>query len=435
MIMAKKFLYFQPEYVKKFKCDGSKCNARCCKGWTITIDDATYKKYSRIKPKEKAAEILSHMKFNSERNFYVLEMEKKFEIKKLDDEKRAFSVNLDDSLSCPFLTEEKLCGIQLEYGEKFLSQTCATYPRVTHKLGKFFERSLVLTCPVAAEKILFAQKPMKFNFVEVSEKVHGNHGKIGIHAKMEMSDVAAELLVKVQAAMISILQERTLPIDQRLIVLCFFIEELEEIYSRGMDEGEQRKLIAAYESKKFLAEQVPLMIQKVSFDAEKFIRLMMELFEAFYGVKEIQPDRTGHVFLNAVINTLQLHPDENNFVSLSEVVTNYKNLVDARKNFLEKYSTFLENYLVNELFVGLYPWIFHRRPTRSLSVFLITYKVFELFMFAATQNNLSSKNDLLKLTDWYVNQIDHADRLKEKIFAYLEEHKDFFELMESLFDK
>ncbi len=70
-----------------------------------------------------------------------------------------------------------------------------------------------------------------------------------------------------------------------------------------------------------------------------------------------------------------------------------------------------------------------------MSVFLITYKVFELFMFAATQNNLSSKNDLLKLADWYVNQIDHGDRLREKIFAYLEEHKDFFELLESLFDK
>ncbi len=321
--MAKKFLYFQPEYVKKFKCDGSKCNAHCCKGWTITIDDATYKKYSQIKPKDKAEEITACMKFDSERKEYVM--------------------TLKPNSFCPMLTEKNLCRLQANYGEKFLSKTCATYPRITHKLGKFFERSLVLTCPVAAEKILFAKEPLKFNFVEVSEKVHGNHGKIKLHTKMEMSDVAAELMIKVQAAMISILQERTLPIDQRLIVLCFFIEELEEIYSRGMDENEQRKLIAAYKSKKFLAEQVPLMIQKVSFDAEKFIKLMMELFEAFYGVKEIQMNKTGHVFLNAVINTLQLQPDENNFVSLSEVVTNYKNLVDARKNFSADYSTFLEN--------------------------------------------------------------------------------------------
>ena len=410
--MAKKFLYFQPEYVSKFKCNGSKCNARCCKGWRIDVDTATYKKYSQIKPKSKAEEIISHFEYNAEKDAYFLK-----------------------ERPCPYLTENKLCRLQLEYGEKFLSKTCATYPRVTHKLGKFFERSLTLTCPVAAEKILFAQKPMKFNFVEVSEKIHSNHGKIKFTTEMKMSDVAAELMLKVQSAMISILQERTLSIDQRLIVLCFFVDKLEEIYLRGMDEDEQRKLIAAYESKKFLAEQVPLMLQNIDFDAEKFIKLMMELFEAFYGVKEIQVDRTGHVFLNTVINTLQLRPDKNNFVSLSEVVTNYKNLADSRKKFSAEYSTFLENYLVNELFLNLYPWKHHYRPTRSLSVFLITYKVFELFVFAATQNNLSSKNDLLTLADWYSNQIDHSDRLKEKIFAYLEEQKDFFELIESLFDK
>ena len=70
------FLYFQPEYVSKFKCYGSKCNARCCKGWRIDIDAATYKKYSRIKPKSKAKEITSRMKFDSESGVYVIELAK-----------------------------------------------------------------------------------------------------------------------------------------------------------------------------------------------------------------------------------------------------------------------------------------------------------------------------------------------------------------------
>ena len=75
----KKFLYFQPEYVGKFKCDGSKCDARCCKGWTITIDAATYKKYSRIKPKSIAKEITSCMKFDSERGAYVVTLAENLE--------------------------------------------------------------------------------------------------------------------------------------------------------------------------------------------------------------------------------------------------------------------------------------------------------------------------------------------------------------------
>ena len=40
--MEKKYLYFQPEYVGKFKCDSSKCNNNCCeRSWEIDIDKET----------------------------------------------------------------------------------------------------------------------------------------------------------------------------------------------------------------------------------------------------------------------------------------------------------------------------------------------------------------------------------------------------------
>ena len=408
--MAKKFLYFQPEYVGKFKCDGSKCNAFCCvKKWNIIIDDAIYKKYSRIKPKDKAEEILSHIKHDDTKNHYLIKEN-----------------------PCPFLTENNLCELQLNYGEKFLCVTCATYPRITNKFGTFFERSLTITCPVAAEMILFNPEPMQFEFVEVSAKVHSNHGKISVTHKMEISTSVAELMIEIQVAMISILQERTLTIDQRLIVLCFFVDKLEEIYLRGMNEEELRKLIAIYESKEFLAKQVPNMLKSVEFDAEKFIRLMMELFESFYSVERIKLQNYSRIFLNPVVITLKAIPDENGQVSISEITTNYRNLAEAQKKFFEEHSTFLENFLVNEFFKELYPWIYHRRPTRSLSVFLVTYKVFELIMFSMAQNNLSDKNALLKLVDWYTDQSDHSHFLNDKIFVYLEEQKDFFVLMESL---
>ena len=413
--MAKKFLYFQPEYVDKFKCDGSKCNARCCKNWRIDIDAATYKKYSKLKPKSMAKEITSRMKF--------------------DDKHKAYVMTLNANGFCPMLTENNLCGIQLNYGVSFLSKTCSTYPRHTNAFGKFFERSLTMTCPVAAEMILFNQEPMTFEFVEVPEKIHSRNGKIALARKIEVSDIAADLMLEVQVAMISILQERTLSINQRLIVLCFFVDRLEEIYSNGLDEEAIRKLIAVYESKEFLSEQVPLMLQSVSFNAEKFIELMMNLLEAFYGVKEISTTIYDRVFLTAVINTLNIKPDEDNQISLTEIAANYERLAEARKKFWADYSTFLENYLVNELFFNLYPWKNNPRPSRSFSVYLLTCKVFELFLFSATQNDLSDKKDLLKLVDWYINQIDHAERLKEKIFAYLEEHKDFFELMDTLLEQ
>lgn len=147
--MTKKYLYFQPEYVREFKCDGSKCDARCCKNWNIEVDAQTHAQYSRIKPEVDAQKILSHIKFNADNKQYFVEMnEKKF---------------------CPFLNEKNLCRLQLKYGENFLSKTCTTFPRFTRDFGTFFERALALTCPVAAEMILFRDEPLLFELIETLE--------------------------------------------------------------------------------------------------------------------------------------------------------------------------------------------------------------------------------------------------------------------------
>ena len=194
--MEKKFLYFQPEYVNQFRCIGGECLNNCCdRSWVIDIDDATYKKYSQIQPEERAKEITAHFEYDDTQSKYMLK-----------------------GRPCPFLTPDKRCGIQLEYGEDFLSVTCATYPRHTYNFGKFFERSLTLTCPVAAEMILFQEKPMAFEFVEVPEKIHSGGGKIQI-GKVLASEDTVPLFLEMQIAMISILQARRFSIDQRLIIL------------------------------------------------------------------------------------------------------------------------------------------------------------------------------------------------------------------------
>ena len=252
--MEKKYIYFQPQYVGEFICDGSKCNDSCCeRGWNIDADEATYQKYLQVNPK-----IAAQFEYNKDRGKYLLKKH-----------------------PCPFLTDKKLCRLQLEYGEDFLSRTCRGYPRVTFDFGKFFERSLTLTCSLAAEKILFTEEPMKFELVEVSEKIHGGD-KIIINPAY-LDEKILEHIIEIQLAQISILQERTLTIDQRLIVLGFFLDRLDEIFSTApFDDAALTKLIEAYESKTFLREQVPLMIRSISFDEKKFTAIISDLMNNFY---------------------------------------------------------------------------------------------------------------------------------------------------------
>ena len=405
-LMEKKYFYFQPEYVDKFKCDGSKCNAHCClANWSIFVDDETFKQYSQLDSQE----IISRIKFNDIKGEHVI----------------AF----DGKNSCPFLNENKLCWLQLNYGENFLSRTCATYPRITNSFGYFFERSLVLSCPVAAKMILFESEPMQFEFVEVPEIIHSPGGKIFIQS-IQSSENLREHLIEIQIAMISILQERTLSIDQRLIVLGFFVDRLEEIFF-NFDKAALTKLIAAYESKKFLAEQVPLMIQSVEFDAEKFIRLILKLTEKVFGKDLFPKDKK---FLYTVADTLKIIPDENNFVAISKVAANYKRLAEVRRKFLAEHSTFLENYLVNDLFMSISPWQFEGTFAQNFAAFTAKYKLFELITFSAWLKGLNSVKSLLELTSWFITRFEHTKEYKQMIFDSFKDADDIFDLIESLLD-
>ena len=397
--MKKIYLYFQPEYVDKFKCDGTNCSDNCCcRDWKILIDKNTYAEYSRLGLKE----ITRHIKFDEKSGEYI--------------------VTLNEKKCCPFLTEKNLCRIQLEHGENFLSLVCATYPRIIYDFGKFFEQSLLLTCPIAAEMILFEREPMKFELVE---KLEDTTDRVGL-TQIDFPEKFLPHVHNIQVAMISILQERNFSIDQRLIVLGFFLDKLDEISAGDLDEDALTKLLFAYESKNFLSQNAPMMIQSIHFDAKKFIRLTLEILKDFFNSIYLSDTKK---FIDAVSDALQIKPDENNIISAITIADNYERLAGARKKFLAQYSTLLENFLVNEIFIDLYPWNFADSITKSFALFLTTYKVFELLIFSATMAGLDSRDDLLKLINLFVTRIDHNKPFRDKILEQFKDDDDIFTLM------
>ena len=98
--MDEKYVFLQPEYYARFKCDGQKCNAYCCKGWNIVIDEKTYRKYRNLKPKSEANQIVSRIRRDKQKKFHV--------------------INLDKAGQCPFLTSDSWCSLQKKYGENYL---------------------------------------------------------------------------------------------------------------------------------------------------------------------------------------------------------------------------------------------------------------------------------------------------------------------------
>ena len=241
------------------------------------------------------------------------------------------------------------------------------------------------------------------------EKIHSLDGKLFLQM-IEATDELKSHMIEIQVAMISILQERTLSIDQRLIVLGFFVDRLAEIFS-DFDEDALTKLIAAYESKKFLAEQVPLMLQSVSFDAENFIEFMRGLLKKLFDEENLNKHKK---FLETVNNA---------FPRLSE-----KNF------FVTEHSAFFENFLVNELFLSTFPWKFEGSIAQNFSAFVAEYKLFELITFSVSLKGFTGKKDFIDTAGWFTTRFDHSKEFKRQVFSVVKDSDEIFLLMSSLLE-
>ncbi len=313
-----KKIYYEPEYVSKFICDGSSCGGACCKDWQIEIDAKAYNRYSQI---------------NSNIAEFI---------------KGKYYINLNEKNACPFLTEKCLCGVQLSEGEPFLSGTCRTFPRRTYVIYDFCERTLSLACPIAAKLALDETAPIKFHTFETDDETDMYNSNV--------PDDLIDYLVEVQMAGVKILQERRLTIDQRLIVLGFFLDKLDEIITDKIDFDEIDNLTALYQSEDFIIKQAPMMLSSVQYDEAAYQKIMLEVF------------------------------------AKAEIITQPK--LEAR----QKYNNILENYLVNEFFGNMYPWRTEGAISQNYGLFVLTYKIFEA---------LIGEGEPLEIITWFSRNIDH----------------------------
>ena len=418
--MSKTFVYFQPEYVSKFKCNGQECEAHCCKYWRIDIDRKTYKRYNTIKPKSKAQEITQLIKSNENKDRYTIKLKK--------------------SGFCPFLTEDNWCKIQKTYGADFLSNICMTYPRVTFQIKDFFERSLTITCPIAANLVLNQTEPMAFEQIEISTKEHFDSCRDLPNQFVNFPSNLIDYIINIQYAVISILQERSLKIDQRLIVMGYFLDQLEEIIKEGHTENIET-LSMIYTSEDFLKNQVPTLIESIEFNNREYMRIMFETFDMLYRDNKYIKSEAQR-YLDFVAQALEVKTDEDGTASISELVERYKYLNPTRKKFLEKKSIIFENYLVQEFFTGLYPFRISGSISTNYGLFLVTYKILELISVSmvVVNDELREKTGKSEMTDkhlisliqWFVQKLDHGVSYTDKIRDGLREKDNTIKIMRAL---
>jgi len=188
-------LYVRPEYYEKFKCVADRCEATCCAGWQIVIDEAAL------------------LRYKSEQGEYGETLRNR-----IDWAEGVFQQ--DCRKRCAFLKENNLCEMYERLGEESLCVTCANYPRHIEEFENLREITLTISCPEVARILLGQKDPVRFTEEEIDED------------EEEFDDFDPfffSYLEDARKIIIAILQNRELSVAVRVALVQKMAEEMQNI--------------------------------------------------------------------------------------------------------------------------------------------------------------------------------------------------------------
>ncbi|MBR2408517.1 MAG: flagellin lysine-N-methylase [Lachnospiraceae bacterium] len=235
-------LYVRPDYYEKFKCIADRCEATCCAGWQIVIDEGAMECYKS--QQGEYGEVLRERIDWSEGVF------------KQDCRKR-----------CAFLKDNNLCEMYERLGEVSLCFTCANYPRHIEEFENLREVTLTISCPEVARILLEQKEPVKFTEEEIDTD----------EEEFEDFDLFFfSYLEDARKIMIAILQKRSLSVAVRVSLVQKMAEEMQTIIE-GSDLFDLADVFDTYEEEANLAKAVSEAEQEL----EAFYENKLEIF--FYS--------------------------------------------------------------------------------------------------------------------------------------------------------
>lgn len=185
-----------PSFYKDFKCIAGDCPDSCCQGWEVDADAQSLEYYKTLTGdiRKKIDSVLDKDEFGNT-------------IFRLAHKKR-----------CPFLNQENLCDMHIAIGAEHTPYTCRMFPRFINDFGGTREMGVSFSCPVASDMMWELTEPM--HFVDELNDL-----------PPELNEIDAQTyfyLTKARKKAFDIVQDRSLPVNQRLIKLLDFGVEIQQ---------------------------------------------------------------------------------------------------------------------------------------------------------------------------------------------------------------
>ncbi len=396
----------RPHYVANFRCIGPECEDTCCKGWDIVLDKKTY----QMIPASSLRSVIEKS---------VVQI-----TDKASDTNYARIV-LSEGGTCPILTEDHLCSLQKEHGEDYLSATCSIYPRVLNKVDGELEKSLYLSCPEAARVVLLERNLMQA----------GNNGTYSPFREgqfLELDTKQAQSGQKpykyfwqIRDFILSLLQNRTYPLWQRLFLLGMFCERLEQI---SVTEQEQAVPTMLQEYGEIISGGA---FRQALDSIDKHIPVQLDLVMRLAD-QRMQNGSDNTRYFECVQSFLQgiqyapNSPAEKDTAHYTEAYVKYY------EPFHKKHEYIMENFLMNYVFKNLFPFgrpasLHHEQRTIYTEYFLLLaqYALIKGLMIgmAGQLQDAFTPEHALKLIQSFSKVAEHSPVYLKELLHFIEERK------------
>jgi lysine-N-methylase len=374
----------QPRYVSRFSCLGPSCEDNCCNDWHIGLDKKTFEHYSatatgrlaqvvRINPAPRQDSNYGHIALAGERS------------------------------ECPLL-EDKLCSIHRDQGAGALSHTCFSYPRIWAEIDGQGEQSLELSCPEAARLALLA--PDAFEFEEGSMSVRPEAVR-SVHA---MPGFSVDDINQVRHFCINLMRVGELPLWQRLALLGLFCESLDEPVARK--DGAAMVVLVARFTELLQDDAVPDSLAPLQADHAAQALVFSALIE---GVPRDTPNRIRRQVIEEVGAGLGANP-VTGLADAERVLACYRAGIARLPEALAAAPQLLEHYLLNEMFVNLFPFG-AMRPFDSYLRLVTRFGLLRLMLAARcnTDGPLPDAMALVQTVQVHCRRIHHDATLNQRM--------------------
>jgi lysine-N-methylase len=388
-----------PSYMQQFSCIGTACEDTCCVGWSVNIDQATYKKYSKVKEIELTPLLDKKVTRNrsnpSEVNYAKIKM---------------------DTGRCPILSEDGLCKIQAKLGEDYLSDTCAIYPRVSNVMNEVLERSATMSCPEIARLALLNPDGIDFEVIEESVDVRNVIAK-RIDSRTAASNKVEKYFAELRVMSIEILQNRKYTLADRLVILGMFFHRAQDyIDAKRLDE--LPNLIAEYT--RYIHEgAMDEGLRQIPLQYAIQMELVKELADegVLHGIKN---NRYAECLIQYV-NGINYTPDTN----IEELAERYQAAYELYyKPFMDQHEYMLENYLVNYAFKSLFPLGGHSTVVEAYMMMVVHYAMVKLHLIGMAGYHKSDFHidHVVKLIQSFAKTVEHNNNYLRRIMQLLKDN-------------